>query len=358
LSNFGADQIFSGIDDTTGFSWPPDFPGLAWWSDSIDLHLITGSNNPWPSSHYMPNRLEALDGPTGAETRALTLQLATNPMGTGVGQNALEILFDAQETGIEPAPLYTRFWMRPSPEIYEALMYFDSGWHLIWESKTLAHCPMISADRPADPADYEPGSCPSASFRFQLFASGSDEGVQYSYKGESCTENSKCVPLDADGGASATCEDAGLVDSCGVDERCLSTGYSCNNPTHWSATVPMGADTLAKWREGDWMPVEIFVYRNPDDHSDGRFYAAVDDVTVVDETPTGPDGVYGTADDRAFWEGEIFVDPSRNNHPIGFWLMPLYGLSYTDHAVTYDDFELWDGFPCDEPPCGAPTHSE
>ncbi len=106
------------------------------------------------------------------------------------------------------------------------------------------------------------------------------------------------------------------------------------------------------------MPVEIYLYRNQDDHDEGRFFAAVDGQLIADERPVGVAGIAGTDDDREFWEGDIYIDPSRNNHPTGFWLMPQYGLRHADHSVTFDDFEFWDDFPCDDPPCGAPSHSE
>jgi len=310
----GALQYFSGSERSTDFEWPPDLPWLSLEYADLDgvaapiyINNVVGEGNKEPT-YYMLNKLVEDVGPDGSETRALFMKMMNNPDGTETGQNNLVMRFDESA---EAPPLYIKYSMKPSKWIYETLRQDGIGqrrgkvpmWHLISEMK---------AGSPAN-------------FRLQVLISINERDRRPSYQ------------LRAD-----TCE---------TDE---DTGeYSCSpdGKPLWSVVVPI--DHYRKWERGEWMPVEIYLDRNPEDDTDGRFYVAINGQMIGD---ISADDIYPeTGDTFEFWDAD--------DTPQTLWfLQTLYGLrtvveedpTASDYSVLIDDLEIWDDFPCTDLPCEDP----
>ncbi len=323
IKNQNALQYFSGHDRTTDFSWPPEASFLSTEdlvpqdevADPIYINNMVGTGDVDDSTHkettyYMRNELVEDVDSDGYETRALSMTMMNNPDATETGQNNLVMRFDESE---EAPPLYIKYSMKPSEWIYEALLQERSNqnrkksrWHLISEMK---------AGSPAN-------------FRLQVLISINKGDRRPSYQ------------LRAD-----TCE---------TDE---DTGeYTCtspSNPALWSVVEELTDEEHQKWKNGEWMPVEIYLDRNPDDDTDGRFYVAINgriigDISADDINPE-------TGDTYEFWD--------EDDTPQSLWLLQtLYGLrtvvdedpAASDYSVLIDDLELWDDFPCTDLPCEDP----
>ena len=282
--NFNMFQYFSGQDDSTGYSWPPDL-SFADPEDPIKINNIVGFDNINETNYYMENVLTDVVGPHGDTTRALSMNMKHNPEGTNVGQNDLIMMLDDSK---EAPPLYIRYWMKPSKEIYANLTPGEWTWHMISELKAGM----------------------DGAFRFQIMISTNkdDETLPY-YQ----LRADHCGPVE------------------GSDE------FICTNPEYWSHIIELTDEEHQKWRDGEWMPVEIYLSRNPDDDTDGRFYFAINGRTIGDLS----------ARDNVFWDDDHTYQ--------SFWILQLlYGLRTVEHGVFLDDLELWSDFPCSEPPCVEP----
>ena len=274
-------------------NWPPVLPHLI-RDNPLKIHNIVGVDNTNDVTHYMNSSLVDITGPNGRSTRALYMEMKNNPEGTAVGQNDLTMMFEGE---MEPPPLYISYWMKPSTEIYENLIPGMWSWHLISELK----------------------AGKDANFRLQVLIStlGTKEGE---------LPSPPVYQLRAD--------------SCGLDEE--TDEFRCSNPQYWSKVVPLTSAEHLKWKRGEWMAVEIYLARNPDDLGDGRFYVSIDGRTIGDLR----------ADDIDPDTERPYVLWDRDETPQSFWILQaLYGLRTVPHAVHLDELQFWDDFPCTSPPC-------
>lgn len=257
----GAGQIFSGIDESTGFDWSPDFVPLR-DDDPFWINNIPGEGAPEPLAHYMTNAIVEVPDRFGRPTRALFSELLEKHQ--AVSQISLDMQYDLS---VEPPPMYFRYWFKPSPALFANITPGEWQWDLLLESKT-----------------------DTTEFRFQwMVGTNGDPSVDpfYIVSADTCSES------------------------------------QCNDPVHWRYEVPMTVEERNKWANGEWMAVEVYVHRNPADHADGRFVVAIDDrvlqdVSAADHQFWGPDnrvqsfwillslyGVEGSEhlDDLEIWDG-------------------------------------------------------
>ena len=320
----GALQYFSGHDRATDFSWPPDLTWLS--SEYPDLDGVAAPiyiNNQVgigdmddptheETTHYMWNELVETVDSGGYETRALSMTMMNNPDATETGQNNLVMRF--ADDDMEAPALYIKYSMKPSEWIYEALHQRgtrqnekEDRWHLISEMK---------ADDSQAPAGEQ------TRFRLQVLISINKGDRRPSYQ------------LRAD--------------FCGPDEY---TGeFVCSNPEYWSVVEELTDEEHRKWKNGEWMPVEIYLDRSPAAKTDTLFYVAINGRTIGDIS----------ADDINPETGDTFEFWDEDDTPQSYWLLQtLYGLrtvveedpAASDYSVLIDDLELWDDFPCTKPPC-------
>jgi hypothetical protein len=288
VQNQNALQFFSGTDSTTGFAWPPKLRNLV---PNEPLKLLSvvydggAIKNSHPTIHYMQNSIVNVRGyDKKGTTRALQMKMIKTPEGTQTAQNNLFLHYDELD---EPAPLYIRYWMRPSKEIFVNLVPGKWRWHAI--------------------ATLKAGS--DAAFRLRVLIS--TDGDKF---------NRPFYQLTAD--------------HCGISPDDPAQKYKCSNPVHWQERIEMSNREQNAWRQGSWMPVEIYLKRNPTNEEDGRFYVAINGRTLGDLS----------AKHYRFWD--------NNKTPQTYWILQsLYGLRDHSHAVVLDDLEFWSGFPCSAPPC-------
>ncbi len=81
--NFNMFQCFSGSDDSTDYSWTPDFLSLQ--EDPIKINNIVGFDNTNPTNYYMENHLTEVVGPHGETTRALAMNMLKSHVTTHIG---------------------------------------------------------------------------------------------------------------------------------------------------------------------------------------------------------------------------------------------------------------------------------
>jgi len=319
--NQNAFQYFSGHDYSTDFSWPPDASFLSskdrahedhldGEADPIYINNEVGQDNRNSTIEYMWNELVETVDSDGRETRALSMTMMNNPDGTETGQNNLVMAFDESE---EAPPLYIKYSMKPSEWIYEALLQERSNqnkkksrWHLISEMK---------AGSPAN-------------FRLQVLISinKGDRRPSYQLRADTCE----------------TDEDTG-------EYTCTSS----SNPELWSVVEELTDEEHEKWKNGEWMPVEIYLDRSPAAKTDTLFYVAINGRIIGDISPV----------DRHPETGKTFQFWDDDDTPQSYWLLQtLYGLrtvveedpTASDYSVLIDDLELWDDFPCTDLPCEDP----
>jgi hypothetical protein len=129
----GCWQDATGTDSSTGNTWPAPLSG-----PSRFQLLVNSPTQPDPSSvgNWMFNDLRTVTGHKGNQTQVLYQQISqsgccgTGPQGGGSTQDALMVL-----PTVDPADLYTSFWVEFQPDMVEKLHAGD-GWRVLFEFKT------------------------------------------------------------------------------------------------------------------------------------------------------------------------------------------------------------------------------
>jgi hypothetical protein len=272
-------------------------------TDPLVINNIAGYNNEFPTVHYMQNALVETTGPQEQVTTALEMRMMDYPAAHHAPQNDLLFLWEnpGASDGVvatqEPGPLYIRYWLRPSPDIYDALEPEPGRgygrWHLISELKAGA----------------------GANYRYQIFFRSGPNDTERTYRV--------------------------VADSC----RVIDGANRCGSPEHWSYVIPLPEAHDVSWREGQWMPVEIFVSRDEMDPANGRFVFAIHGDLIFDSS-SHSDFALASGEGNRFWDDDMTYQ--------SFWILQaLYGLATVPHSAMIDDLEFWDGIPCRTPPCSA-----
>lgn len=155
----GGFQNFTGLDNTTGFSWPTNI----WngWGGGGKILSLTDPVVVTPSTigNYLFNRLDTVTGHTGASSKALYQEITkgqngTESMGNSVTQTQFQFL-----PGSDVPDMYISYWIKLQPDLVEKMTNLPAGpgiseggtWRSVFGAKTGGQ---NSWGGPADNGDY------------------------------------------------------------------------------------------------------------------------------------------------------------------------------------------------------------
>src|SRR5260370_33531453 len=128
----GAWQGLVGVDNITGFAWPP----IIWGGGATQFQLLVNAPiDPVSVDSYMVNQIQTVTGRDGNPTRALYSEIkqsgccGTNPQGGGPTQDPLMIQ-PLAETG----DLYISYWLKFQPDRGQKMT--QPNWRGGFEGKT------------------------------------------------------------------------------------------------------------------------------------------------------------------------------------------------------------------------------
>jgi hypothetical protein len=155
----GGFQGITGVDSTTGFSWPTNI----WngWGGGGKILSLTDPVVVTPSTigNYLFNRLDTVTGHTGASSRTLYQEITkgqngTESMGASVTQTQFQFL-----PGSEVPDMYVSYWIKLQPDLVEKMTNLPAGpgiseggtWRSVFGAKTGGQ---NAWGGPADNGDY------------------------------------------------------------------------------------------------------------------------------------------------------------------------------------------------------------
>jgi hypothetical protein len=155
----GGFQGITGLDSTTGFSWPTNI----WngWGGGGKILSLTDPVAVTPATidSYLFNRLDSVTGHTGASSRTLYQEITrgqngTESMGASVTQTQFQFL-----PGAEVPDMYISYWIKLQPDLVEKMTNLPAGpgiseggtWRSVFGAKTGTQ---NTWGGPADNGDY------------------------------------------------------------------------------------------------------------------------------------------------------------------------------------------------------------
>ena len=285
----GAWQEITGIDATSGFTWPPKI-----WGGTSRFQLIAGDSEQVTAAtlpDYMYNELQSVTGHDGTSTRALFSTVQKSVGGALENWDRTQNDFVIFPGVMDQGDLYVSYWLKLQPDLLERMTVdeWDSGWRGAmrsilpgWLERKIfsAWAGRVITDWKTGP---EGGGGGDYRILFSVYADRSQDRLYWNLRGDN----------EANGGLSP------------------QTFWELNNA---EAGVPIG----------QWIRVEMFVHRSG--KADGRVWIAVDGQTLFDR--------YGP---------NLGVDELPWNR-----VFPFLNYSSGQSLPAYqwvDDLEIWNGFP-------------
>jgi len=222
-------SIFSGTDNSTGYTWPINLGPFMDPDQTGVQNLFANGNAPSLGTYYMEATIETVTGPHGTPTKVLHMNWKEDNPTFGPDQHNFKLGFLS-----EPSDSYYKYWIKFDTRMMGDCRQTENYWRHVWEMKACT-----PRDDPRD---------------------------------QNCHIDQRIICRIEHDPVSGEPDWTFLVDY-----------YEPKYGDVFYQRCPMTPSETKRLENGGWLLMEFFFHRNSDQTSNGRFVWKIDGRTLVDK---------------------------------------------------------------------------